>query len=144
MRFFSINQFVRELKEIYGNVEHMQLLLNVKTFKEDKYKNMVGPILMLKIFHDKKEEKLTYIQLKEKFGEDVRIKLNFPPENKLFFLILDINGIEAHSSFGPYFARSFFKVGYQTQKYAQKLTQDYEANAERIGDAIELVSGEDM
>ena len=144
MRFFSINQFVRELKEIYGDLEHLQLLLNVKTFKEDKFKNMVGPILMLKVFHDKKEEKLTYVQLKEKFGEDVRIKLNFPPENKLNFLILDINGVEAHSSFGPYFSRSFSKVGYQTQKYAQKLTQEYETNAERIGDAIELVSGEDL
>ena len=144
MRFFSINQFVKELKELYSDLDHVQILLNVKTFKEDKFKNMVGPILLMKIFHGKEEEKLTYVQQKEKFGEDIRIKLNFPPENKVSFLICDINGVEAHSSFGPYFSRAYSKVGYQTQKYAQKLTQEFEANAERIGDAIELISGEDL
>ena len=142
MRFFSINKLVEELKGVYTSLDKVELLLNLKLFSEDKFKNMVGPILFMKLsFGDKKEEKLTYTQIVSKFGEDVRIKMNFPAENKCQFLICSINAEDARSQFGTFHQRTFSKVGYATQRLAQKLTLEYEKNKERIGDAIELIEG---
>ena len=140
MRFFSINKLVDELKTIYAKLDKVELLLNLKLFNEDKFKNMVGPILLMKIKYDAdKEEKLSYTQIVEKFGEDIRIKMNFPADNKCQYLICSINGEETHSQFGPFHQRLYSKVGFITQRLAQKLTQDFEKNKERIGDAVEMV-----
>lgn len=146
MRFLSINKLVDEIKTFTNDVDVIELLLNTKLFKEDKYKNMTGPILMMRIKKtDGKVESIPYLQIMEKFGEDIRIKMNFPAENKCQFLICSINAEESHSQFGSFHTRTFSKVGYMTQKAAQKLTQDFEKNKERIGDAIEMVeNGEDL
>ena len=142
MMFFSINKLVEELKGIYAKLDKIDLLLNLKLFTEDKFKNMVGPILFMKIkYDDDKEEKLSYTQIVEKFGEDIRIKMNFPADNKCQYLVCSINADLTHSQFGPFHQRHYSKVGFMTQRYAQKLTQDFEKNKERIGDAVELVDG---
>ena len=146
MRFLSINKLVDEIKAFVIDVDVIELLLNTKLFKEDKYRNMTGPILMMRIKKtDGKVESIPYLQIMEKFGEDIRIKMNFPAENKCQFLICSINAEESHSQFGSFHTRTFSKVGYMTQKAAQKLTQDFEKSKERIGDAIEMVeNGEDL
>ena len=146
MRFFSVNKLVDELKAVYVKLDKVELLLNIKLFNEDKFKNMVGPILLMSVYYDgDKVDKLSYTRIVEKFGEDIRIKMNFPQDNKCQYLICSVNGNETNSQFGPFHQRSYSKVGFITQRLAQKLTQDFEKNKERIGDAIEMVdNGEDL
>ena len=139
MRFVSINKLVNELKVLYPTAETLQLLVNVKLFHEDKYKNMQGPILLVKV--NKKEDKpetLTFTDLIQKFGEEMIIKLNFPHDNKANYLICTINTEQKTSQLGPFYERSFSNVGYQTIKKAQELTAEYEKTQSKIGEAIEL------
>jgi hypothetical protein len=142
MRFFSVNKFVDELKTMFVGMSKIDMLLNLKLFTEDKFKNMVGPILLLKIhFQNGNDQKLTYTQITERFGEDVRIKMLFPSENKSQYLICSVDADETISSVGSFHKRLFSKVGYATQKHAQSLTQTYEKTKERIGEAMELFDG---
>ncbi len=139
MRFVSINKLVNELKVLFPTAETVQLLLNVKLFHEDKYKNMQGPILLMKV--NKKSDKpetLTFTDLIQKFGEELIIKLNFPHENKANYLICTINTEQKTSQLGPYYERSYSNVGNQTIKKAQELTVEYEKIQTKIGEAIEL------
>ena len=139
MRFVSINKLVNELKVLYPTAETLQLLVNVKLFHEDKYKNMQGPILLVKV--NKKEDKpetLTFTDLIQKFGEEIIIKLNFPHDNKANYLICTINTEQKTSQLGPFYERSYSNVGDQTIKKAQELTAEYAKIQSKIGEAIEL------
>ena len=139
MRFVSINKLVNELKVLYPTAETLQLLVNVKLFHEDKYKNMQGPILLVKV--NKKEDKpetLTFTDLIQKFGEEMIIKLNFPHDNKANYLICTINTEQKTSQLGPFYERSYSNVGDQTIKKAQELTAEYAKIQSKIGEAIEL------
>ena len=139
MRFVSINKLVNELKVLFPTAETVQLLLNVKLFHEDKYKNMQGPILLVKV--NKKEDKpemLTFTDLIQKLGEELFIKLNFPHENKATYLICTIKTEQKTSQLGPFYERSYSNVGIETMKKAQELTAEYEKIQTKIGEAIEL------
>lgn len=139
MRFVSINKLMNEIKTLFPTVQSIQLLLNVKQFHEDKFKNMQGPILLMKIIRkDTEPISLTFTQLIEKFGEELIVKLIFPQDNKENYLICTINAEQKTSQLGQYYERSYSKVGYQTMKKAQELKVEYEKTHEKIGDAIEM------
>lgn len=139
MRFVSINKLMNEIKALFPTVQSIQMLLNVKQFHEDKFKNMQGPILLMKIIRkDTEPISLTFTQLIEKFGEELIVKQHFPQDNKANYLICTINAEQKTSQLGPYYERSYSKVGYQTTKKAQELTAEYEKSQAKIGDAIEM------
>ena len=139
MRFVSINKLMNEIKTLFPTVQSIQLLLNVKQFHEDKFKNMQGQILLMKIIRkDTEPISLTFTQLIEKFGEELIVKLIFPQDNKENYLICTINAEQKTSQLGQYYERSYSKVGYQTMKKAQELKVEYEKTHEKIGDAIEM------
>ena len=139
MRFVSINKLMNEIKTLFPTVQSIQMLLNVEQFHEDKFKNTQGPILLMKIIRkDSEPISLTFTQLIEKFGEELIVKLIFPQDNKENYLICTINAEQKTSQLGPYYERSYSKVGYKTTKKAQELTAEYEKTQVMIGDAIEM------
>ncbi len=145
MKFFSINKLIEETKKLFPSMQKVDLLFNLKQFSEDKFKNMVGPILLMKITSSDGSSILEYPTQEAKFGEPIRIKMNFPQENKNQFLICTVDAEKSYSQLGSFYKRTFSKVGPKTQQEAQRLSDIYEAMRERIGDAMELtVGGEDM
>lgn len=145
MKFFSVNKLIEEIKKMFPSIQKIDLLFNLKQFSEDKFKNMVGPILSMKITSPDGNVMITYPEQEVKFGEPIRIKMNFPQENKNQFLICTIEAQKSYSQLGSFHKRTFSKVGPKTQQEAQRLSDIYEGMRERIGDAIELVvDGEDM
>ena len=142
MRFLSVNKLVESVKAIYENVDKIDLLLNTRLFKEDKFGYTFGPVLLIKVTSKTGGVKsLEYNQMKETFEDNIALKIRFPNENKNQFLICTIDADATHNSFGEFHSRSFYKVGYSTQKKAQQLTKDYEDSKKQINDAVELFEG---
>ena len=142
MRFFSVNKLVESIKATYDNVEMIDLLLNTKLFKEDKFGYMNGPILLLKVTTKTGGIKtLDFKQLNETLDDVIVFKIRFPKENNSQYLICTIDGDSSHSAFGEFHAKKFSKVGYNTQKKAQQLTKEYEDSKKQINDAVELFDG---
>ena len=145
MRFLSVNKLVESVKSTYDNVEKIDLLLNTKLFREDKFGYTFGPILLLKVTSKTGGTKsLTFSQIKETFEDNIALKVRFPKENKNQYLICTVDADVSHSEFGDFHPRLFSKVGYNTQKKAQQLTKEFEKSKEQINDAVELIEGEEL
>ena len=73
MRFLSVNKLVESVKAMYQNVSKIDLLLNTKLFKADKFGYTFGPILLIKMTCTDGVKTLDYSQMKEKFEEATRM-----------------------------------------------------------------------
>ena len=145
MRFLSVNKLIESVKATFDNVEKIDLLLNTKLFKEDKFGYTYGPILLLKVTSKADGNKsLTFSQIKETFEDNIALKIRFPKENKNQYLICTVDADASHGELGDFHPRVFSKVGYNTQKKAQQLTKEFEKSKEQINDAVELIDGEDL
>ena len=145
MRFLSVNKLVESVNALYKNIEKIDLLLNTKLFKEDKFGYTYGPILLLKVTSKFDGIKtLTYSEMKETFEDNIVIKLRLPKDNKNQYLICTIDGDVSQSQYGEFHSRIFSKVGYNTQKKAQLLTKEYEKSKEQVSEAMELIDGEEL
>ena len=145
MRFLSVNKLVESVKAMYQNVSKIDLLLNTKLFKADKFGYTFGPILLIKMTCTDGVKTLDYSQMKEKFEDNIVVKLRLPQENKNQFLICTIDSDVSQSQFGDFHERTYAKVGYNTQKKAQQLTKEYEKSKEMVSEAIELFdAGEEL
>ena len=121
------------------------MLLNTKLFKEDKFGYTFGPILLLKVTSKSDGVKtLTYTEMKDKFEDNLVIKLRLPKDNKNQYLNCTVDADVSQSQFGDFHSRTFSKVGYNTQKKAQLLTKEYEKSKEQISEAVELIDGEEL
>ena len=145
MRFLSVNKLVESVNALYKNIDKIDMLLNTKLFKEDKFGYTFGPILLLKVTSKTDGVKtLTYDQMKDTFEDNIVIKLRLPKDNKNQYLICTVDADVSQSQFGDFHSRTFSKVGYNTQKKAQLLTKEYEKSKEQVSEAIELIDGEEL
>lgn len=145
MRFLSVNKLVESVCSIYSNIDRIDMLLNTKLFKEDKFGYTFGPILLLKVTSKSDGVKtLTYTEMKDKFEDNLVIKLRLPKDNKNQYLICTVDADVSRSEFGDFHSRVFAKVGYNTQKKAQLLTKEYEKSKEQVSEAVELIDGEEL
>ena len=139
MAIFSVNKFMTELKEKFPQLKLCHLLLNKKLFYENKFKYTQGPILLAKlVMNDETTKDLTNKELDDLFGSSSLICIHFPNDYNGNYLICSIDANKKASTKGPYFERSFNKVGASTLSRGIELTTEYEHDHTSVGKELEL------